>query len=119
MPKNAGRQSRPAGSSLPGVVISWLALGFCEDLETVRDKVNRVAGLAFDLVARLADAPGDADKIADCGSGELVAQFGKQGDAVPLWIGLPCLAIAAVVVGGNRDEVTFLAGSILPSRPMM
>ena len=36
-----------------------------EDPEAVRDRVNRVAGLVFNLVARLADVLGDPDKIAD------------------------------------------------------
>jgi hypothetical protein len=62
------------------------------------------------LVFRLADAPGDADKIADCGIGEPVAHLVKQGDAVPLRIGLPCFAFAAVVVGGDRDVGDVLGG---------
>ena len=80
-------------------MVGWLALGFGEDRETVRDQVNRVMGVPFDLVARLTDAPGNADKIADCGFVEPFAQFAEQGDAVPLWIGLPCFAFAAVVIG--------------------
>ena len=56
-------------------------------------------GLAFDLVFRLADAPGDADKIADGGFVEPFALLGEQGDAMPLRIGRPCFAFAAVVVG--------------------
>ena len=65
----AGRRSRPAGWLVVHVAFDSLGFGFGEDREPVRDEVNRVAGLAFDLVARLADAPGDADEIADCGVG--------------------------------------------------
>ena len=101
MPNNAGRQSRPAGWSILHVVFDSLDFGFGEDREAVRDQVNRVVGSAIGLVARLADAPGDADKIADGGVGEPFAQFAEQGDAMPLRIGLPCLAFAAVVIGGN------------------
>ena len=111
-----GRQSRPARWSVLHIVIDSLDLGFGEDREAVRDQVDRVAGLAFDLVARLADAPGDADKIADCGVGEPVAQFAEQGDAVPLRIGLPCFAFAAIVIGGNRD-VGDVLGGVDPAEP--
>jgi hypothetical protein len=69
----AGRQSRPAGCSFASFIGGRLALGFGKDREAVRDEVNRVTGLAFNFVARLADAPSDADKIADCGFGEPVA----------------------------------------------
>jgi hypothetical protein len=66
--------------------------------------------VTVNLVFRLADAPGDADKIADCGVGEPVARFVERGDAVPLRIGLPCFDFAAVVVGGDRDVGDFLGG---------
>jgi hypothetical protein len=66
--------------------------------------------VSIDFVFRLADAPGDADKIADCGVGEAVAHLVEQGDAVTLRIGLPCFAFAAVVVGGNRDVGDVLGG---------
>jgi hypothetical protein len=46
--------------------------------------------VSIDFVFRLTDAPGDADKIADCGVRDTVAQLAKQGDAVSLRIGLPC-----------------------------
>lgn len=108
--ENAGRHSRPAGCSFVSFSVGRLAFGFSEDRETVRDQVDRVAGLTFDLVARLADAPSDADKITDSGFGEPVAQFSKQGDAMLLRIGLPCLAFAAVVIDGNRDVSDFLGG---------
>ncbi len=108
--KNARRQRRPAGWSVLHVVIDSLGFGFSEDREAVRDQVNRVLGVPVNRVFRLADAPSDADKIADCGVGEPVAQLGEQGDAVPLRIGLPCLAFAAVVVGCNRDVGDVLGG---------
>ena len=93
------------------IVLDCLDLGFGEDGKAGCDQIDRVVGLAFDLVFRLADAPGDADKIADCGPStslrsafvEPLAQFAEQGDAVPLRIGRPCFAFAAVVVGGKGD----------------
>ena len=72
--KKAGRQRRPAGRLLASIIVARLALGFGEDREAVRDRINRIVGSAIGLVARLTDAPGDADKIADCGVGEPVAQ---------------------------------------------
>ena len=63
----AGRHRRPAGWSVLHVVFDNPDLRFGEDSEAVRDQVNRVAGFAFDLVFRLADARRDADKIANCG----------------------------------------------------
>ena len=54
--------------------------------------------------------PGDANKIADYRFVEPFAQFGKQGDAMPLRIGRPCFAFAAVVVSGNRDVGDGLGG---------
>ena len=113
---NAGRQSRPAGWSVLHVVFDSLGFGFGEDREDVRDQVNRVLGVPVNLVFRLTDAPRDADKIADCGVGEPVAHLVKQGDAVPLRIGLPCLAFAAIVIGGNRDVGDFLGG-VDPAEP--
>jgi hypothetical protein len=98
---DAGRQSRPAGWSFLHIVFDSLDLDFGEDRKTIGDQVDRVVGSAIGLVARLTDAPGDADKIADCGVGEPVAHLVKQGDAMPLRIGLPCFAFAAVVVSGN------------------
>ena len=73
-------------------------------------------GLAFDLVFRLVDTHGDADKIADGGFVEPFAQFAEQGDAVPLRIGLPCFAFAAVVIGGDRDVGDGLGG-VDPAEP--
>ena len=108
--ESPGRQCRPAGCSVLHIIIDSLALGFGEDSEAVRDQVNRVVGPAIGLVARLTDAPGDADKIANGRFFEPLAQFAKQGDAVPLRIGLPCFAFAAVVVGGNRDVGDVLGG---------
>ena len=115
-PNKTGRQSRPARWSVLHVVLDSLDLGFGEDREAVRDQVNRVLGVTVNLVFRLANAPGDADKIADCGVGEPVAHLVEQGDAVPLRIGLPCFAFAAVVVGGNRDMGHFLGG-VDPAEP--
>jgi hypothetical protein len=71
--KNAGRQRRPTGLSILHVVLDGLDLGFGEDREAVCDQVNREVGSAIGLVTRLADAPGDADKIADGGVGEPLA----------------------------------------------
>jgi hypothetical protein len=113
----ARRQCRPAGWSVLHIIFDSLDLGFGEDREAVRDQIDRVAGLAaFARVAPLADAPGDADKIADGGVGEPVAHLVKQGDTVPLRIGLPCFAFAAIVVGGNRDVGDFLGG-VDPAEP--
>ena len=96
-----GRHRRPAGWSVLHIVFDSLDFGFGEDREAVCDQIDRVAGFAFNLVLRLADASGDADKIADCGFVEPFALLGEQGDAVPLRIGRPCFAFAAVVIGGN------------------
>ena len=101
----AGRQIRPAGLSFARSFIWFkvvcIASGFGEDRETVGDQVNRVVGSTIGLVARLTDAPGDADEITDVGLGEFVAQFAEQGEAVPARIGFPAVPIKAVVVGGN------------------
>jgi hypothetical protein len=56
------------------------------------------------------------DKIANGCFFEPLAQFAKQGDAMPLRIGLPCFAFAAVVIGGNRDVGDFLGG-VDPAEP--
>ena len=114
--RKAGRHSRPAGGSFLHIVFDRLDFGFGEDREAVGDQIDRVVGLAFDLVFRLTDAPGEADKIADCGVAEPFAQFGEQGDAVPLRIGLPSFAFAAVVIGGNRDVGDSLGG-VDPAEP--
>jgi hypothetical protein len=102
--------------SLLHIVIHSLDLGFGEDREAVCDQIDRVVGSAIGLVARLADAPGDADKIADGGVVDPLTQFGEEGDAVPLRIGLPRLAFAAVVVGGDRD-VSDVLGGVDPAEP--
>ena len=73
----------------PAYRLRQSSFGFGEDRAAVRDHVDRVAGLTFDHVFRLADAP---------------------GDAVPLRIGRPCLAFATIVVGGNRDVRDVLGG---------
>jgi hypothetical protein len=112
----AGRQSRPVERSVLHIVFDSLDLGFGKDREAVRDQVNRVLGVSVNRVFRLADAPGDADKIADGGVGEPVAQFGEQRDAMPLRIGLPCFAFATVVIGGNRD-VGDVLGGVDPAEP--
>ena len=108
--RKTGRHRRPAGLSLLHIVFDRLDLGFGKDGKAVCDQIDRVAGFAFDLVFRLADAPGDADKIADGGVAEPFAQFSEQCDAVPLGIGLPSFAFAAVVIGGNRDVGDGLGG---------
>ena len=105
-----GGNASPAGCSILHIVFDSLHLGFGEDREAVRDQVNRVLGVPVNLVFRLTDAPGDADKIADGGVGEPVAHLVKQGDAMPLRIRFPRFAFAAVVVGGNRDVSDFLGG---------
>ena len=112
----ARRQCRPAGWSLLHIVFDSFDFGFGEDRKAVCDQIDRVVGSAIRLVARLTDAPGDADKIADCGFVEPFAQFAEQGDAVPLRVGLPCFALAAVVVGGNRDVGDGLGG-VDPAEP--
>ena len=116
--------SRPAGWSVLHIVFERLDFGFGEGREAVGDQIDRVVDLAFDLVFRLTDAPSDADKIADGGpfdgaQGRFVeplAQFAEQGDAVPLRVGRPCFAFAAVVVGGNRDVGDGLGG-VDPAEP--
>ena len=101
--RKAGRHCRPAGWSVLQIVFDSFDLGFGEDREAVCDQIDRIVGLAFDLVFRLTDAPGDAHKIADGGFVEPLAQFAEQGDAVPLRIGRPCFTFAAVVIGNYGD----------------
>ncbi len=106
----------PRFRSFAGFIVGSIASGFGDDREAVSDQIDRVVGSAIGLVARLADAPGDADKIADASLFEPVAHFVEQGDAVPLRIRFPCLAFAAVVIGGNRDVGDVLAG-VDPAEP--
>ena len=116
-----GRHCCPAGWSVLHIVFDSLDFGFGEDREAVGNQVNRVVGLAFDLVFRLADASGDADKIADAGFMEPFAQSTEQGDAVPgisLWgsdvhvspLRLAQHKSAAVVIGGKRNVGDGLGG---------
>jgi hypothetical protein len=108
--KKTGRPRRPAGWLLLHIVFDSLDNGFGEDRETIGDEIDRVIGSAIGFVARLTDASGEADKIANGCFFEPLTQFAKQGDAAPLRIGLPCLAFAAVVIGGNRDVGDVLGG---------
>ncbi|MEO7569685.1 MAG: hypothetical protein ABIT16_08455, partial [Croceibacterium sp.] len=62
------------------------------------------------------DAPGDANEITDGGFVEPFPLLCEQGDAVPLRIGRPCFAFAAIVVGGNRDVSDGLGG-VDPAEP--
>ncbi len=72
---NGSGAAKPARDvcAFASFICRWLALGFGENREAVRDQVDRLARFAFDFAARLTDAPGDADKIADCGFGDSLA----------------------------------------------
>jgi hypothetical protein len=65
----------------------------------------------------LADAPGNADEIAFIGFAQPVAQLAKNRNAVPMWIGFPVVAIAAILVGSDRDMGDILGGVDLADSP--
>src|SRR3546814_8309742 len=62
---------------------------------------DAVVGAAACLILVLADATDDVNKVALAG-GQTLGEFVEQRDTVPVGIGLPVVAVLAVVVRGHR-----------------
>src|SRR3546814_7834314 len=60
-----------------------------------------ILGAAACLILVLADATDDVNKVALAG-GQTLGEFVEQRDTVPVGIGLPVVAVLAVVVRGHR-----------------
>src|SRR3546814_2027883 len=72
-----------------------------EDGDAVGDQIDAVVGAAACLILVLADATDDVNKVALAG-GQTLGEFVEQRDTVPVGIGLPVVAVLAVVVRGHR-----------------
>src|SRR3546814_3257730 len=67
------------------------------------DLVHRVAGFAIALVAVLADPSGDVNQVALAQISGALCQLAEERHTVPVRIGLPFIAILAVVVRGDGN----------------
>src|SRR3546814_19835644 len=73
-----------------------------EDGDAVGDQIDAVVGAAACLILVLADATDDVNEVA-LGGGQTLGELVEQRDTVPVGIGLPVVAVLAVVVRGNRQ----------------
>src|SRR3546814_3212209 len=78
------------------------------DAQPLSDQVHRVAGFAIALVAVLADPSGDVNQVALAQISGALCQLAEERHTVPVRIGLPFIAILAVVVRGDGNVGDFI-----------
>src|SRR3546814_113067 len=79
-----------------------------QDAQPLSDQVHRVAGFAIALVAVLADPSGDVNQVALAQISGALCQLAEERHTVPVRIGLPFIAILAVVVRGDGNVGDFI-----------
>src|SRR3546814_12562407 len=72
-----------------------------QEAQPLSDQVHRLAGFAIALVAVLADPSGDVNQVARAQISGALCQLAEERHTVPVRIGLPFIAILAVVVRGD------------------
>src|SRR3546814_6810371 len=76
--------------------------------DLLSDQVHRVTGFAIALVAVLADPSGDVNEVALAQISGALCQLAEERHTVPVRIGLPFIAILAVVVRGDGNVGDFI-----------
>lgn len=86
-----------------------LGFGLGQDREGVGNQLGAVGNLVAFAVVALADPAGDMHQITLPGCFDLGSDIGEAHDAVPQRVGLPVVAVAAVIIGGDAHIGDLLA----------
>src|SRR3546814_3035212 len=115
--RRKGRPRPPTGRSEGDVVVLDVVVTICgctaglyDGGHPVDDQIDRVVTLAVALVAVLADATGDADQVALADLRGPFVHLAEAGNAVPVGVVLPAVAVLAGIVGCDIEVSDLISG---------